>query len=216
MSLLTQTLASLGFGASGLEGRLLAYADLLRFYNKRLNLIARTDTDHIVEHHIVHCLSLAKRRFPTGSHVVDWGAGGGLPLIPLALTFPETPFIGVDAVEKKVQAVRQMARALEMDNVEACHGRAEAFAEPHTHSVSRATAPLETLWSWHAGNAQPAVHAAHEWPAGLICLKGGDLNEEIAAVEANHVQVRIEPVEIPHPYYHDKYIVTVRGGVCAE
>lgn len=192
------------------------YAERLRFYNQRLNLIARTDVDWIFEHHVLHCLSLTRKRFEATDTVVDWGTGGGLPLIPLAIVFPETKFIGVDAVAKKTQAVEQIARELRLQNVEVWHGRAEGFSQPHTHSVSRATAPLAALWSWHVRNAtarRPEV-AATQWSPGLICLKGGDLTAEIAALPSSTV-VHLEPLGLDDPYYHDKYIVMVEEAVCA-
>lgn len=210
MSRLSHALASLGREQRGLEGRLMEYASLLVFYNKRINLVARTDEQHVVDRHISHCLSLARHAFPTGSRVVDWGTGGGLPLIPLALTFPDVPFVGVDSVGKKIQAVGQMVRTLGLHNVSVWHGRAEAFSQPHTHSVSRATAPLDHLWNWHRRNATSIAHEPGEWPTGLICLKGGDLADEIASVESPSTRVTVEPVGFQEPFFSDKYVVTVR------
>lgn len=194
---------------------LAAYADLLRHYNARLNLIARTDVAHVEERHVLHCLALTRKPFPAGATVVDWGTGGGLPLIPLAIVFPEVAFTGVDAVEKKTLAVRAMARSLGLANVEAWHGRAEAFRTPHTHSVSRATAPLADLWRWHAPAAAPMETPADAWPAGLVVLKGGDLTAERAALDAEVPGLTVEgqPVGLRGAYYADKHIVTVtRGG----
>lgn len=196
-----------GEAADGLQ----AYADLLRHHNARLNLIARTDIEHVEERHVLHCLVLARRCFPDGVSVVDWGTGGGLPLIPLATLFPAVSFVGVDAVEKKTMAVRAMARTLGLKNVELWHGRAEQYREPHTHSVSRATAPLATLWSWHMRNAVAMKTGDAEWPGGLICLKGGDLSAETGALHAAAPGSKVvtEQVGLPSTYYADKHIVTV-------
>lgn len=200
---------------AGAADRLDAYADLLRGYNARLNLVARTDVAHVEDRHVLHTLALGRRPFPDGATVVDWGTGGGLPLIPLAVLNPTVTFVGVDAVEKKVLAVRAMARALGLTNVEAWHGRAEGYRTSHTHSVSRATAPLAALWAWHTPGAVPVDVGADAWPDGLVCLKGGDLTAEIADLHASApgLNVTVEPVWLPGAYYADKHVVLVTAGV---
>jgi len=197
--------------------RLERYAAEVARLNERVNLVARTDVDHVVERHVLHSSVLARRPFPAGAHVVDWGTGGGFPLVPLAILRPEASYVGVDAVEKKVLAVRSMMRSLGLVNAITWHGRAEAFTQPHTHSVSRATAPLETLWRWHARTAVPmpsgpAMAGPDEWPAGLVCLKGGDLSEEIAALHAAFDGLNVEtiPVGLPGDYFAEKVVVMVR------
>lgn len=194
--------------------RLEAYAADVQRFNDKLNLVARTDVQHLLERHVLHCAALARRPFPMNAQVVDWGTGGGLPLIPLAVLRGEAFYTGVDAVEKKVLAVRAMARSLGLPNVATWHGRAEQFAGAHSHSVSRATAPLETLWKWHLPHAVPMPSADREWPAGLICLKGGDLSDEIAALTARfpNVRVHVQPVGLSDPYFADKHIVTVTAN----
>ncbi|MFW5973357.1 MAG: 16S rRNA (guanine(527)-N(7))-methyltransferase RsmG, partial [Bacteroidota bacterium] len=165
--------------------------------------------------HIPHCLALALRRFPPRAIVCDWGTGGGLPLIPLAVLFPETDFIGVDAVEKKVQAVRTFARRLGLNNASAVHARAEQTLIEHHYSVSRATAPLSVLWSWHLQEARPcdASPARGMWQPGLICLKGGDLEQEIAELKSEYGNLKVERIDIADrfsdPYFQHKEIVAV-------
>ena len=197
------------------DERLSALADLLRTTNARINLIARTDVENIEERHVLHCLALTRRAFLAGSTVVDWGTGGGLPLLPLAICNPDVSFVGVDAVEKKTLAVRAMARTLGLGNVDAWHGRAEAYRQPHTHSVSRATAPLATLWAWHAPAAIDGSSGEDQWPAGLVVLKGGDLAAERADLEqtAPGVRVEVRPVGLPGAYFADKHVVTVTAPV---
>src|SRR5690606_41790758 len=106
--------------------------------------------ERLFERHILHSLSLTFRKFPAGSTVVDWGTGGGLPAVPLAIVFSDVRIHAVDSVRKKVQAVRTMARRLGLENLDTWHGRAEAYPGDADFSVSRATASLSVLWSWHA------------------------------------------------------------------
>ena len=160
------------------------YAAEMERLNQRVNLIARPATRADVARHVRHCLTLATRPFPDGATVVDWGSGGGLPAVPLAVAFPEVEVVAVDAVGKKTEAVKLFARRLELDNLSAWNGRAEAYDGPAPHySVSRATAPLATLWGWHQRVVRPLDDVPEgAWTPGLVCLKGGDLTAEVAAL----------------------------------
>lgn len=196
------------------QKQLRQYEALLRRFNQRLNLISREDEAHIQAHHIWHCLALARRSFPPGSKVVDWGTGGGLPAVPLAVAFPEITVYAVDSVGKKVQAVRTVARRLKLENLYAWRGRAKDWPGAAHFSVSRAVAPLLDLWRWHVRIAVPiSEQKEHAWPSGLLCLKGGDLQSEITALKEKfpNVQVKQEAVQpgVKSGYFADKYILTV-------
>lgn len=197
-----------------------AYVGQLERVNARVNLVARPASRVDLERHVRHCLALATRPFPEGAVVVDWGTGGGLPAVPLAVAFPDVQVVAVDAVGKKTEAVKLFARRLGIDNLETWNGRAEAYDGPAPHvSVSRATAPLATLWGWHvrARQARDAV-ADGAWPPGLVCLKGGDLADEIADLSGAvpEAEVATQPLaEILGPEWSDKAIVTVADGAGA-
>ncbi len=197
------------------QGQLDAYATLLLGLNKRINLIARTDTAQFRERHLWHCLCLGMHSFPAGSTVVDWGTGGGLPGIPLAILFPEVQFHLVDATGKKIQAVRHMARSIGLSNVHPWHGRADQWPGEAHYAVSRATAPLIDLWSWFARVRQPWTSAVIErcWNPGLICLKGGDLTEEISGIKEVFPECSVHQWPLsPHAspsYFNEKTILTV-------
>jgi 16S rRNA (guanine527-N7)-methyltransferase len=195
-------------------GVLRAYAEELQAMNQRINLVSREDVARVERVHIPHCLTIATRAFHPGTVVVDWGTGGGLPLIPLAVAMPEVSFIGVDAVAKKVQAVRHFARRLGLTNVDAWHGRAEAFDSRVDYSVSRATAPLGVLWGWHQRVAEAVtsdVPESGEWPRGsLVCLKGGELEPEIDQTSGDVIVERWSIARLlPDPYFDTKEIVCV-------
>ncbi len=159
------------------------YEALLKQFNRQLNLISPDTADDIRDLHSRHSLCILHRSFPEGASVVDWGTGGGLPAVPLAIACPHLTVFAVDSVGKKVRAVRTFARRLGLDNLFGWDGRAEKWTGTAHYSVSRATAPLTDLWSWHRRVAEPLdeVNADH-WPQGLICLKGGDLSGEIQDV----------------------------------
>lgn len=210
MNAFLDALRAVGEAARGKEQQLRAYADQVRFYNRKLNLVASGETGHLLTHHVAHCMRLGVRRFAPASTVIDWGTGGGMPLIPLAILFPEVHFVGVDAVEKKVLAVRQIARQLALPNVEVIASRAENVHIPHVYSVSRATAPLADLWKWHVQDQVTCTTGEDEWPAGLVCLKGGALGDEMADLHRSvAVNVYEEAVGYDDPYYGAKKVVVV-------
>jgi 16S rRNA (guanine527-N7)-methyltransferase len=163
-----------------------AFEEQLLRFNRRVNLISSGSERHVRTQHLLHCLTLTARAFPAGSTIVDWGTGGGLPAIPLAICFPDVTVVGVDSVGKKVRAVRTIARRLGLDNCFAWNGRAEAWTGEAHYSVSRATAPLATLWRWHRRVAVEWEGALgdDDWSPGLLALKGGDLSDEIEALRA--------------------------------
>jgi 16S rRNA (guanine527-N7)-methyltransferase len=204
------------------------YQKLLMSYNRRINLVSRRHDPNFFDHHILHALALSVRSFATGSSVVDWGSGGGIPAIPLALAFPEVEFICVDKVEKKIRAIRAMAGELGLKNIRAIAARAESMPGNLDYSISRATASLGSLWNWHRristrnmDEGVPSPRSMRQekgesgtfWNTGLLCLKGGDLKKEIGALWKMDDTADVELIDIAGlfigDYFRDKRIVHV-------
>lgn len=154
-------------------------------WNKKINVISRKDMEHFYERHVLHSLSIATQfNFPAGHMVMDLGCGGGFPGIPLAILFPDAHFHLVDSIQKKLKVVQDVAENLGLANVSTEHIRAEEIRNRKFDVVlSRAVAPLQTLWQWSLPLLTLKKYPANT-ASGLICLKGGDLNEEILACKA--------------------------------
>ena len=153
-------------------------ASLYDDWNSKINVISRKDIDQIYERHVLHSLAIARViRFKPGTAVLDVGTGGGFPGIPLAIFFPETRFMLVDSIGKKIKVVNEVASALNLTNVRAEHLRVEEVKEQFDFVVSRAV----TAFPKFVDMAGPKVKvkSQNELLNGILYLKGGDFEEEI-------------------------------------
>jgi 16S rRNA (guanine527-N7)-methyltransferase len=163
------------------ERQLSLLKELYVDWNEKINVISRKDMDNFYLHHVLHSLTIATRfDFKAGMEVMDLGCGGGFPGVPLAILFPEAQFHLVDSIGKKLKVVNEIAEAAGIKNITTQHARAEEIKNRQFDAVvSRAVAPLGSLWHWSRKLIRRAKVAEKGVPNGLICLKGGDLNQEI-------------------------------------
>ena len=147
-------------------------------WNSKIKVISRKDIDNLYEHHVLHSMSIAKAiRFKPGTEIMDLGTGGGFPGIPLAILFPECHFHLVDSIGKKIKVCTEVAKEIGLSNVTFRHCRAEEEKALFDFVVSRAVMPLADLVKIIRKNIKKENHNA--LPNGLLCLKGGELENEI-------------------------------------
>lgn len=189
-----------------------ALKDIYTEWNEKINVISRKDMNDFYEHHVLHALAIAaKFDLTQDMEVMDMGCGGGFPGIPLAIFFPGTQFHLVDSINKKLKVVSAVAAGIGLGNITTQHSRAEDIKNRKFDVVvSRAVAPLKDLWHWSkplirkvkAGEDKPDI------PNGLICLKGGDLTQEIFE---SGCKPRIWEVEkiFQETFFKEKYMLYV-------
>jgi len=181
----------------GVAARLLAYAELIRKWNRGQNLTSLRRLDQIVARHLVDVLPLV-RAIPAGAaHVADIGSGAGSPGIPVAVCLPQVEVTLVESRKKRAVFLRQCRIELGLGNVAVHHGRAESWApdEPPDVLVSRAAAPLDRLARMTAHLVGPRTT--------MLVLKGNDPREELGRLgdgEALAVD-RVEAVESAQSHY---------------
>lgn len=155
-----------------------ALFDLYSEWNAKINVISRKDIQNLYVHHVLHSLAIAKFiNFTPQSHILDVGTGGGFPGIPLAIFFPEQKFVMIDSIGKKIKVVNEVAQAISLTNVEATHRRVQDEKRKYDFVVSRAVMSISELVKLVRKN----ISSTHKNALnnGLICLKGGDLVDEL-------------------------------------
>ena len=151
---------------------------LYRDWNAKINVISRKDIDNLYPHHVLHSLGIAKViTFRPDTHVMDIGTGGGFPGIPLAILFPEVQFHLLDSIGKKIKVAQSVADALELTNVRTSHKNVMEEKEKYDFVVSRAVMQMEDLVRLVRKNVHHEQR--NSLPNGLICLKGGDIQQEM-------------------------------------
>ena len=150
---------------------------LYRDWNTKINVISRKDIDQLYEHHVLHSLAIAKIiNFRPGTRILDFGTGGGFPGVPLSILFPECQFKLIDGTGKKIRVAQEVCNAIGLKNCQPTHLRGEDEKDKYDFIVSRAVMPLPDLYKIVKKNISKEQRNA--LPNGIICLKGGDLQEE--------------------------------------
>jgi len=151
---------------------------LYQEWNAKINVISRKDISMLYERHVLHALSIARFiRFTRGTRVLDVGAGGGFPGIPLAVFFPDVAFHLIDSVGKKIKVVKAVAAELGINNVTAEQIRAEQLNGKYDFVVSRAVTSMPVFFNWVEKNI--SHEGKNAVPNGIIYLKGGNIDSEI-------------------------------------
>ena len=173
------------------EKQIEQFTDLQQLYqhwNAQINVISRKDMDALYINHVLHSLAIAKViQFKKGTSILDVGTGGGLPGIPLAILFPDTEFMLVDSIGKKIKVVNEVSAALGLTNVRTMHERAENINETFDFVVSRAVINMTDFKKWVKGKFNKSHNNILN--NGILYLKGGDLSEELKGI--SHQQYNI-------------------------
>ena len=155
-----------------------ALGELYRDWNAKINVISRKDIDHVYEHHVLHSLAIAKIiNFRPGTSILDFGTGGGFPGVPLSILFPDCKFKLIDGTGKKIRVAQEVCDTIGLKNCSPTHLRGEDEKDKYDFIVSRAVMPLPDLVKLMRKNISKTQQ--NSLPNGVICLKGGNLQNEL-------------------------------------
>lgn len=177
-------------------------------WNNQINVISRKDIDNFYERHVLHSLAIAHiMRFNSDADVLDLGTGGGFPGIPLAIMFPQTNFLLVDSIGKKITVVNNIATELGLKNVTGIHERAEKIKKQFDFIVSRAVTNMPEFMLLTKNKFKPK--SLHPFPNGILYLKGGDLTEELNSLRNFHKEYLISDF-FKEEFFETKKVVYVK------
>ena len=192
--------------------KLLHFEKLIKEWNKKINLVSRKDVENFQINHLIHSLSISKLiLFEPKTKVLDIGTGGGLPGIPLAIFFPQTIFHLVDRKQKKIDVLRNIIIELDLKNVIVERIDAQDISNEYDFILNRAVSSAENILSISRNKIK--TNSFNKIQNGIICLKGGNLENEIVKLKIFEIlnlnQIFSEPffetkkiLYIPNPYTH--------------
>lgn len=159
------------------------YYDMLIERNKVMNLTAITEFDEVMDKHFLDSVYLFRSiELKADYKLIDIGTGAGFPGIPLKIVFPELKITLLDSLNKRVGFLNDVIDELNLNDIEAIHGRAEDIARDKTYrasydiAVSRAVANLSTLSEY----CLPFVKIGGKF----VSYKSGDCADEVDNAKA--------------------------------
>jgi 16S rRNA (guanine527-N7)-methyltransferase len=124
-----------------------SYIDLLLKWNAHMNLTAVRDPEQIVERHFGESLFAARHLLTPFSEVsaADIGSGAGFPGIPIRIYAPAMKVTLIESHGKKAIFLREVARTLELTNINIFQGRAQDWDGPAELVTLRAVEKFESV-----------------------------------------------------------------------
>lgn len=199
-----------------LEHRLTLLRDAVLDENERINLTALREPEACWIGNVLDSLALLEILETLGAarSAIDIGTGGGFPLLPLATAMPDARFVGLDSTKKKIDAVRRIADAQGLTNVDLVAARAEDAARDPAHRerydlvTARAVADLSELLEYASPFARVGGH--------IVLWKSLRADDELAQSAAAQRALRC-PFAFRHVYalpgdFGERQLLVFRKG----
>lgn len=177
------------------------YAQLLLWWNRKVNLVSRNLSAEELRLHIKHCLLLAAyTEHLHENHWIDTGTGGGLPGIPFSIVFPLAEVVLNDVVEKKGVVLKDMIRKLDLQN-----------ARVEIMDIARISMDKPfSVMTKHAFKIKDLIErlSGKDWKH-LVFLKGADYIDELNSVDLSPYKIRVLALEStkPESFFKGKYLL---------
>lgn len=187
------------------------YKKLFLEKNQVLNLISKNDEKLLEEKHIFDSLSIKLffEKYPNDyKNLLDIGTGGGFPALPIAIEYPEIEVTGIDSTGKKIRAISEIAKKLELKNFQTICDRVENLKNKKYDLItSRAVAKLDLI----AQYALPLL----DKDGYLIVYKSKTAKEEIKLADKILKKNKAKVVDIieynlPLDEVHERNLVVIK------
>lgn len=176
------TASNLPPAAAKYEDKLRQLVDVFLRENEQTNLSALRTAEKCWIGNVLDSLAVSDLLLPANTSILDLGTGGGFPLLPLSILYPDRKFTGVDSIGKKINAIQRICLELELKNVQLMCSRFEDLGRDPVHReqydvvLARAVAELPVLLEYCA----PFV----KFGGRIILWKSLSIDEEFAASKA--------------------------------
>lgn len=170
--------------------QLVRYIELLDKWNHAYNLTSVRDPAQMLIRHIMD--SIVVNPHLSGRQFIDVGTGPGLPGVPLAILRPDSRFVLLDSLGKRVRFLRQVRHELQLDNIEPVQSRVEDYVSQAGFDgvISRAFASITDMLSW--------CHHLPAKPHGrFYALKGVEPSDELLTLPENAIVDAIIKLSVP-------------------
>lgn len=145
-------------------------------WNDKINVTAIVDPDEFIVKHFIDSITINEIVENKGK-LLDIGTGAGFPGIPIKLLNDKLSVTLIDAVNKKLNVIRDVSKDMNINNLEIIHSRAEDLArdknyrEQYDYVTTRAVSNLSTILEYMIPFLKVNGIA--------ICMKGPNYKEEI-------------------------------------
>lgn len=180
--ILTKTLNKYEISLDALAlNRLCIYHDLLIEWNEKINLTALTAPEDVALKHFADSLLLLRYiEIKKDARIIDVGTGAGFPGLVLKIARPDIRLTLLDSLQKRLRFLDEVCQALEIDDVDLIHSRAEDGSRTELRdsfdiAVSRAVASMNTLCEYD----MPYVKVGGRF----IAMKGKESEAELTQAQ---------------------------------
>jgi 16S rRNA (guanine527-N7)-methyltransferase len=198
------------FGEGTIEKIDLFLRELLR-WNRKTNLIGKSDVETIILRHVLDSLSCFRLLESPDRTILDVGAGAGFPSVVLALIDPSRSIDAVERRGKRAAFLRNVACILGLERFRVIQADARELDERYDIVLFRAVGDLESLY----GISRRVVKE----DGMIIAFKGkiSEINREMERLRESvgpeeDLRMRVEKVKIPHLSDEERNIVIIETG----
>jgi 16S rRNA (guanine527-N7)-methyltransferase len=203
-----------GFQDLGLEPEpstlrtMLLFVDELLRWNRRTNLVGTSDREQIIVRHVLDSLTVYPLLPREKGPILDLGAGGGFPSLPLAILDPSLSLTAVERRSRRAAFLRAMVATLRLENLRVIERDVREVSERFDVVLARAVGELSVLYTLAARVIKEG--------AVIIAYKGrlSEIDKEMKGLEEKvrgkgDCSIRIQRVQVPHLSEEERNIVII-------